>query len=122
MDHIESKNKKRLQRKKRIRKKVAGTGQRPRMTVYRSLNHFYVQLVDDTTRSTLLGMSTLSKEFKGKRAVTGDVEAARILGALVAEKALGMNIQTVVFDRNGYRYHGRVKALAEGARGKGLKF
>lgn len=122
MDHIQSKKKKRLQRKKRIRKKVSGTDQRPRMTVFRSLKHCYVQLVDDISCRTLLGLSTLSKEFRGKHAATGDVESARILGALVAEKALGMNIHTVVFDRNGYLYHGRVKALAEGAREKGLKF
>jgi len=92
------------------------------MTVYRSLKHCYVQLVDDTAGRTLLGYSTKSKELRGNLAKTGTVEAARLLGNLIAEKAIAQQITQVVFDRNGFLYHGRVKALAEGAREKGLQF
>lgn len=122
MDHIHKKQKSREQRKKRIRRKIFGTSQRPRMTVYRSLKHCYVQLVDDTAGRTLLGYSTKSKELRGNLAKTGTVEAARLLGNLIAEKAIAQQITQVVFDRNGFLYHGRVKALAEGAREKGLQF
>ncbi len=123
MEHLLKKKKKRLQRKKRIRAKVFGTGQCPRMTVYRSLKHCYVQLIDDSVKKTIVGISTLSKEFAAGQAGTGsNVKAARKLGTLIAEKALSMDIKKVVFDRNGYLYHGRVKALAEGAREKGLQF
>ena len=122
MEHILKKQIKRIQRKKRIRKKISGTSQCPRMSVYRSLNHCYVQLIDDSAHRTILAMSTLSKELKGVLDKTGNTDAAKKLGELVAENALGKNIKTVVFDRNGFLYHGRVKALAEGAREKGLQF
>ncbi|MCP4715570.1 MAG: 50S ribosomal protein L18 [Deltaproteobacteria bacterium] len=122
MEQRLKKQKKRLQRKKRIRKKVHGTNDCPRMSVYRSLKHFHVQLVDDEAQKTLLGVSTLCKELKGKIEKTGNIDAARKLGELVAEMALEKNIKHVVFDRNGFLYHGRVKALAESARAKGLQF
>lgn len=122
MEHKLKKQKRRIQRKKRIRKKVFGTNECPRMSVYRSLNHCYVQLIDDSSNKTIMGMSTLSRKFTGQFDKTGNVEAAKKLGSLVAEKALEKNIKTVVFDRNGFLYHGRIKAVAEGAREKGLQF
>jgi large subunit ribosomal protein L18 len=122
VDHLVKKHKRRAKRKKRIKKKILGTAGRPRLSVYRSLNHFYVQLIDDSESSTLLGLSTLSKELKENIGKTGNADAARKLGELVAQRAIEKNIKQVVFDRNGFLYHGRVKALAEGARSKGLKF
>lgn len=110
-----------LKRKKRVRAKIFGTRQRPRMSVYRSNKGLYVQLIDDVKRITLLGVAckALAKEFikaKSKQ------EVAFVLGEEVAKKALKQKIKTVVFDRSGYRYIGRIKALAEGARKGGLKF
>jgi large subunit ribosomal protein L18 len=122
VDQQQKKNKKRIQRKKRIRRKISGTAALPRMTVYRSLHHCYVQLIDDQAGQTLLGLSTISKDAKGDFSKTGNVDAARKLGEILAERALKLNISKVVFDRNGFLYHGRVKAIAEGARAKGLKF
>jgi large subunit ribosomal protein L18 len=122
VEQQQKKNQKRIQRKKRIRRKISGTASLPRMTVYRSLNHCYVQLVDDLTGRTLLGLSTISKDVKGELAKTGNVDAARKLGEKLAEHALKLNISRVVFDRNGFLYHGRVKAIADGARAKGLQF
>jgi large subunit ribosomal protein L18 len=122
VEQQQKKNQKRIQRKKRIRRKISGTAVLPRMTVYRSLNHCYVQLVDDVTGRTLLGLSTISKDVKGELAKTGNVDAARTLGEKLAEHALKLNISKVVFDRNGFLYHGRVKAIADGARAKGLQF
>jgi large subunit ribosomal protein L18 len=104
----------------RIRKKVAGTSQRPRLCVFRSLNHIYAQVIDDTTGSTLCAASTTEKEYKENSG--GNVEAAKHVGKLIAERALTKGIQMVVFDRGGYLYHGRVKSLAEAAREAGLKF
>jgi len=122
VDHNIKKNVKRLQRKKRIRRKVFGTAACPRMSVYRSLRHFYVQLIDDSAGKTVMGLSTTSRELAGKITKAGTIQAARMLGNAVAEKALGQKIARVLFDRNGFLYHGRVKALAEGAREKGLQF
>lgn len=122
MDKSIKKQKTRTQRKRRIRSNISGNSECPRMSVYRSLNHLYAQLIDDTTSKTILGVSTLSKELKGKLDKTGNVAAARAVGELLAEKALETNIKKVVFDRNGFLYHGRVKALADGARAKGLEF
>jgi len=118
----EEKNRKHLKRKKRIRKKIAGTAERPRLTVYRSLNHIYAQLVDDAQGRTVLGVSTRSKELQGKLKTADTIAAAQQVGRLVAEKALALKVERVVFDRNGYLYPGRIKALAEAAREKGLKF
>lgn len=111
----------RLQRKARIRKKLTGTSERPRLTVYRSLNHLHVQIVDDLKLQTLLGLSTLSKDFTSKKH-SGNVKGAKALGQLLAKLALDKKIKQVVFDRGGFDYHGRVKAFAEGAREGGLKF
>lgn len=116
----------RLQKHKkrfRVRKKFWGTAERPRMTVYRSLNQIYVQMVDDNTGATVVSASTISKEIADevKKAKT-KVEKSKIVGSLAAKKALEKGIQSVVFDRNVYRYHGRVKAVADGAREGGLKF
>ncbi len=122
MERQQKKNKKRIKRKKRIRKNISGTAVLPRMTVYRSLNHCYVQLIDDQAGKTLLGLSTISKEIKGEFSKTGNIDAARKLGETLAEHALKLNINKVVFDRNAFLYHGRVKAIADGARAKGLQF
>ena len=122
MSAREEKNRKHLRRKKRIRKNIAGTAERPRLTVYRSLNHIYAQLIDDAQGSTVLGVSTRSKELQGKLKTADTIAAAQQVGTLVAEKALALKVERVVFDRNGYLYHGRIKALADAARAKGLKF
>lgn len=122
MNKLIKKQKNRVQRKKRIRSGITGSSECPRMSVYRSLNHCYVQLIDDGSSRTLLGVSTLSKELKGNFNKTGNIAAAKAVGELLAEKALASNIKKVVFDRNGFLYHGRVKALADGARSKGLEF
>lgn len=111
--------------KKKIRrkKKVVGTPERPRLVVYRSLKYIYGQLVDDTSRKTLIGVSNLTPELREQVAkAASKVEASRIVGSYMAKKALEMNIKRIVFDRNGYKYHGRVRAFAEGAREGGLEF
>jgi large subunit ribosomal protein L18 len=105
----------------RIREKIAGTTVRPRLNVYRSLNHIYTQLIDDSTGTTLVAASSQGK--KGEEVpYGGNVEAAKLVGKLIAERALEKGIKKVVFDRGGYLYHGRVKALAEAAREAGLDF
>lgn len=111
-----------LRRKKRIRKKVFGTPQRPRLTVFRTNKHMYAQVIDDTVGRTLLSASTLSPELRGVLRSTGSVEAATKVGELLAKKAVEAKVEKVVFDRNRYRYHGRVKALADAARQGGLQF
>ncbi len=112
----------RRRRHTRIRKVVVGTPERPRLAVFRSARHIYAQIIDDVAGRTLVAASTLSPEFKA-RGVTGKkVDAAKVVGELVAEKALAARIQHVVFDRGGFKYHGRVKALAAAAREKGLRF
>jgi len=112
----------RLKRKQRVRKKLSGTQLRPRLNVYRSLKHIYAQLIDDEKGITLVSASTLDKEIRGKLKSTGNKEAAKLVGKIIAERAKEKNITKVVFDRNGFLYHGRIKALADGAREKGLKF
>ncbi len=114
--------KKRLKRKKSIRKRISGTSGRPRLCVYRSSRHIYAQVIDDTTGSTIAAASTLSKELKGKIDSTGTVDAARKVGELLAKAAKKKKVTKVAFDRNGFLYHGRVKALAEAAREGGLEF
>lgn len=111
----------RERRSARIRKKVFGTPERPRLSVYRSESHFYAQLIDDTAGKTLLGLSTRAKGFPALKDA-GNVKGAKELGKLVARKALESKIQDVVFDRAGFLYHGRIKAFADGAREGGLKF
>ncbi|RME70830.1 MAG: 50S ribosomal protein L18 [Chloroflexi bacterium] len=114
----------RKRRHLRVRKRISGTPERPRLNVFRSLSHIYAQVIDDTAGVTLASASTLdpairdSAEAKGKT----KTELAKLVGELVAKRALEAGIQTVVFDRGGYKYHGRVKALADAAREAGLKF
>lgn len=119
---IKQKNARRAKRRARVRKTVSGTSVRPRLTVYRSLAHIYAQVIDDTTGSTLASAGSAAKdlasEIKGKK----KSEVSKVVGRVLAERALAKNIANVVFDRNGYQYHGRVKALADGAREAGLKF
>lgn len=112
----------RSRRKQRVRKKVHGTAERPRLTVYRSLRHIYAQVINDNTGQTLAAASTLSKELREKVKTTGNTEAAKAVGELLAQTALDRGIKRVVFDRNGFLYHGRIKTLAEAARQKGLEF
>lgn len=113
----------RVRSKIRIRKNIFGTAERPRMTVRRSLSQIYVQLIDDSKGHTLVSASSLSKELKEElQNSKGKLSQSKVVGGLVAKLAAEKNIQSVVFDRNGYRYHGRVKALADGAREAGLKF
>ena len=109
----------RLKRKKRIQKKVFGTSQRPRLVVFRSLKHIYAQVIDDENRITLASATSSSKDFTGSG---GNVDGAKKVGRLVAEYAVKKGIQKVVFDRNGYLYHGRVQSLAQAAREAGLEF
>lgn len=107
----------------RIRRKIQGTPHRPRLAVFRSMKHAYAQIIDDSTGKTLISVSTLSKDLREevKKAKT-PIERYKIIGKAAAKKALEKNIKEVVFDRSGYLYHGRVKALADGAREGGLKF
>ena len=113
------KNQARIKRHYRVRKNISGTAERPRLNVFRSLNHIYAQIIDDTKGVTLVAASSMDKGFDGKGA---NIEAAKKVGLLVAEKALAAGIKQVVFDRGGYVYHGRVAALAEGAREGVLEF
>ena len=115
------KNAKRVQRHKRVRRKVSGTTERPRLCIFRSANNIYAQIIDDVQRVTLTSASSLEKEIK-EAGHTWNKEAARKVGELVAKKAIEKGITEVVFDRGGYIYHGRVKELADGAREAGLKF
>ena len=113
----------RVRIKQRIRRRVAGTSERPRLTVHRSLRHVYAQIVDDSAGRTLVAASTLSKDLHDKvKEVKSSVEVSKLVGVVLAQKALEKSISKVVFDRSGYRYHGNVKALADGAREGGLKF
>jgi large subunit ribosomal protein L18 len=112
----------RERRKLRIRKRVGGTPERPRLTVFRSAKHIYAQVIDDSTGKTLAHASTLSKDLKGTLEEDNKVEAAKKVGALIAKICKSKKIDRVVFDRNGYMYHGRVSALAQAAREAGLEF
>ncbi|KUG04156.1 lsu ribosomal protein l18p (l5e) [hydrocarbon metagenome] len=111
----------RQRKHKRVRKKISGTTQIPRLCVYRSLNHIYAQIIDDEKRETLVAASTLEKDFAGLESKTNK-EAAALIGSKIAEKAQQKGIIQVVFDRSGYKYHGCVACLADAAREKGLKF
>ena len=106
----------------RIRARVIGTPERPRLAVFRSLNHIYAQVVDDTTGRTLAAVDSRAPDFRQKATAGGNVAAAKIVGELLAQRAKARGITQVVFDRGGYQYHGRVKALAEAARTAGLAF
>lgn len=117
-----NKNKERKRRHLRVRNKIIGTPERPRLNVFRSLKHIYAQIIDDTTGNTIVAASTLDPLLKEKIKCGGNKEAAEAVGRLIGEKALGMGIKKVVLDRGGYIYHGRVKELAEAAREAGLEF
>jgi len=114
-----NKNAMRMKRHVRVRGKVSGTPERPRLNVFRSNANIYAQIIDDVNGVTLVSANTLEKDFEG---ATGNIEAAKKVGAILAERAKAKGIEEVVFDRGGYLYHGRVAALAEGAREAGLKF
>lgn len=120
---IKRNNTSRLRSKTKIRKVISGTPEKPRLTVYRSLNNIYAQIIDDTTGKTLVAASSLTKELADElKSAKGKIQRSKTVGNFIAKKALEHNISTVVFDRNGYRYHGRVQAVADGAREAGLKF
>lgn len=106
----------------RMRNRFSGTAQRPRLAVFRSNNHMYAQIIDDTVGNTLVSASTLEKEIKSELSKTNDVEAAAYIGKVIAERAKNKGISEVVFDRGGFLYHGKIKALAEAAREAGLVF
>jgi large subunit ribosomal protein L18 len=112
----------RHRRHRRIRRKVFGTQERPRLNVFRSLQHIYAQVIDDWDGHTLVSASTIDAEVRSRLDDLSKIEQARVVGEVVAERALDKGIEQVVFDRGGYKYHGRVKALAEAAREKGLEF
>jgi len=118
----EDRNLKRIKRHLRIRKKMKGTPQKPRLAVFKSERHIYAQIIDDTKGHTLVSASTLDKELRQRLSKTYNVEAAKEVGRLIAQRALSLGIKTVVFDRGGFKYHGRIKALADAAREAGLKF
>lgn len=122
MINKQTKREVRIRKHIRVRKKVTGTEERPRLNVYRSLTNMYAQVIDDKAGRTLVAASTLDPEIKDKVNATGNKEAAKVVGKLVAERAIKAGIKSVVFDRGGYIYHGRVKELAEGAREAGLEF
>ena len=112
-------NKARLKRHRRVRAKISGTPERPRLNVFRSAKHIYAQLIDDVNGVTLASASSMDKSFDGNG---GNIDGARKVGELIAKNAADKDISEVVFDRGGYLYHGRVQSLAEGARENGLKF
>ena len=116
------KNKKRASRHSKIRNKIVGTPERPRLNVFRSSRHIYAQVIDDATGTTLTSASTKDKEIAAKIADSNKVDAAKVVGQEIAKRAQDKGVKTVVFDRGGYLYHGRVKSLAEGARESGLEF
>jgi len=112
-----------LKRKKRVRKKIRGSSEMPRLTVFKSAKHVYAQIIDDTSGYTLVAASTLSKELRPKaKGISGNTKGAILVGEAIAKQGLGKGIKKVVFDRNGFLYHGRVKALADAAREQGLRF
>lgn len=122
MIKVRSRNEMRIHRHRRLRKRVAGTPERPRLSVFRSLKHIYAQVIDDESGTTLVSASTLDKSLADTIKGGGDQDAAKSVGKLIAERALGKGIDSVVFDRGGHIFQGRVKALADAAREAGLKF
>ncbi|MBU5615481.1 MULTISPECIES: 50S ribosomal protein L18 [Geomonas] len=122
MSSLAQKQVARLKRQTRVRKKITGSPARPRLNVFKSARHIYAQLIDDTTGATLASASTLVGEVAEGLSYTGNIEAAAKVGAAIAKRALEKDIKAVVFDRNGFLYHGRIKALAEAARENGLSF
>ena len=122
MDRPKEKYIARHKRQKRIRKKITGTKERPRLSVFRSLKHIYAQVIDDETGNTLIAASTQSPELKDSLSTQGNISAAQQVGTLIARRAKEHQIESVVFDRGGNLYHGRIKALADAAREEGLRF
>jgi large subunit ribosomal protein L18 len=122
MNIFKEKVAKRIKRKARTRIKIHGTPDRPRLSVFRSLVNIYVQAVDDVGGITIASASTIDKELKDKVTRRGNIDAAKEVGKLIGQRLVNKGVMTVVFDKGGYKYHGRVKALAEGARSAGLKF
>ena len=122
MIKFQDKNKIRLRKHTRVRRKISGTAERPRLCVFRSAKHIYAQVIDDVSGQTLVAASTLDEAIKGKVDYSGNRNAAHEVGKLIGEKAIDKGIKNVVFDRGGYLYHGRVQELADGAREAGLEF
>jgi len=122
MGSLNSKKRARLKRKKRIRKNLVGTQERPRLSVFRSAKHIYAQVIDDTRGQTLVAASSLDKSVKEQPVFENKIAKADFVGKLLGERAMQKGIRQVVFDRNGFLYHGRVKAVSEGAREAGLDF
>ncbi|QJW45015.1 50S ribosomal protein L18 [bacterium BFN5] len=118
----QNKNAARQKRHLRVRKNIIGTAEKPRLNVFRSLSHIYAQIINDKTGATLVSASTMDKEVSQALNYGGNIEAAKLVGAAVAKRALEQGIKQVVFDRGGYIYHGRIAALAEAAREAGLEF
>lgn len=120
---LKNTSERRMRKRSRIRRKIQGTAQRPRLTVFRSLRHVYAQIIDDAQGRTIVSASSLSKGLREQvKAAKTEQEICKLVGIAAAKMALEKNIKEVVFDRNGYLYHGRVKAVADGAREGGLKF
>ncbi len=109
-------------RHKRLRKKVTGTEQRPRLAVFRSSRHIYAQIINDNASQTLISASTLETDFKQKMSTTGNIAAAKLVGEILGKRAIEKGIKKVIFDRGGFHYHGRIKALADAVRQSGLEF
>ncbi|MDO5520742.1 MAG: 50S ribosomal protein L18 [bacterium] len=122
MVNKQSRSKIRVKKHRRLRSRLSGTATHPRLAVFRSNNHMYAQIIDDTVGTTLVAASTLDKEVKAELEKTNDVDAAAKVGAVIAKRALDKGIKTVVFDRGGYIYQGKVQALADAAREAGLEF
>ncbi|RLB30279.1 MAG: 50S ribosomal protein L18 [Deltaproteobacteria bacterium] len=123
MIYIKDKRLARLKRKKRVRKKIEGKPERPRLTVFKTARHIYVQIIDDSIGRTLLTVSTISKDLRSKaEGISGNTKGAILVGEAIGKKGVEKGIKEVVFDRNGFLFHGRVKALADAARENGLKF
>ena len=122
MESSISRSERRRKIHRRVRKKIFGTGERPRLAVFRSLKHIYVQAIDDNSRNTVAAASTKDKAFSDKVKTGGNMESAKVVGGMIADRLKKMGIDKAVFDRGGYLYHGRIRALAEAAREKGLKF
>lgn len=122
MVNKKSRSEVRIKKHRRMRNRFSGTAERPRLSVFRSNNHMYAQIIDDSVGNTLVAASTLEKDVKAELKKTNDVEAAAYLGTVIAKKALDKGIKEVVFDRGGFIYQGKIKALAEAAREAGLEF
>ena len=119
---MDDKHRLRIKRHKRVRYKVSGTADRPRLAVFRSLKHTYAQLIDDDARVTLASASTMDATYRDGKKSGGNIDASKVVGAMIAERAKEKGITTVVFDRGGFKYHGRIKELADAARAGGLEF